>query len=119
MSKFQAITKKLETAVYSLSLSTAVLAPQMMVFADTTGNNIVKSVLSIVGTIAIIPAIFTLIMGVLHYSTANSEGDGPATSKAIKQIISGVMIGVLAAFLKLASGENNVIGNLVDSMFDL
>ena len=32
------------------------------------------------------------IMGVVHYASANSEGDGPAKNKAMAQIAAGVML---------------------------
>ena len=38
------------------------------------------------------------IMGVVHYASANAEGDGPAKNKAMAQIGAGVMI-ILASFL--------------------
>ncbi len=49
--------------------------------------------------VTVLGAVFSL-MGIIHYASANSEGDGPAKSKAIAQIASGIMLIVLSVALK-------------------
>ena len=61
-----------------------------------SGQEVLKKILELLCKILIPFGIILGIMGVVHYASAKSEGDGPASNKAIGQIAAGVMIIVLS-----------------------
>lgn len=114
--KTDSILKKTESAICTAALTVSMAAPALVAQA-ADGKSLVSSALEVIGVIAFIPAAFYLVMGIYHYAVANSEGDGPATGKATKQIVSGVMIGILAAAMKVAGTPGTAINKLIEGIF--
>ena len=70
--------------------------------ADAKG--LFTTVIGWVGKIALAIAVFYAVFGIVHYASANSEGDGPAKQKAIMQITSGVLLAIVSALLTANAG---------------
>ena len=66
-----------------------------------------KTALHALGSIVAVLGAFFLIMGIIHYASANSEGDGPAKQKATQQMAAGGMVLIVA--LLLATGKFDTI----------
>ena len=52
-----------------------------------------------------------LVMGIVHYAGANSDGDGPAKKKATNEIAGGGMVIAIAVVLKTMVGA--ILGAVV------
>lgn len=100
--KTKRLISKAETVMLTASMASAGVVPSLVAFA-ADGKSMIVTVMSILGTILIIPAAGVLIFGIYNYAMAHAEGDGPASSKAQKQIFAGAMMGVVAFALKLGS----------------
>lgn len=72
-------------------------------FCDAKGA--LKEVFAEVGILIGILGVVFAVFGVIHYATANSEGDGPAKHKAQMQIASGGMVLLLGAGLATFGGK--------------
>lgn len=110
------VVNSIKAVGYTLALAYAQMAPAVMLCTDAKGKSLVTSALGFIGTILLVPAAIMLIIGIYHYAMANSEGDGPATSKAAKQIASGIMMGLVAALMKVA-GAGGALTDLINSIF--
>ncbi len=86
-----AATTYATTAMFALNASTA--------YASANAQSLMKEAISLIAKILIAPAIILVVMGVIHYATAMSEGDGPAKQKATMQIAAGVAIALVSAVL--------------------
>lgn len=78
--------------------------------ANTALSLIFKKVGIAVGALGVVLAIF----GIIHYASANSEGDGPAKHKAVMQIASGGMVLLIGAIL-IAGGFDSIINAVTAS----
>lgn len=70
--------------------------------SDTAGENastLFTLLFKIVGAMVLILGIIFGLLGIVHYVTANSEGDGPAKQKAMLQLASGIMLVALGIIL--------------------
>ncbi len=119
--KQKKIVTRVESSILTAATTLAYMAPTLAAYADPTTTagqkNLINSVLGVIGTILIIPAVGVLIFGIYSYAMAHGEGDGPATGKATKQIFAGIMMGVVAGLLKVAGNENSTIGTMINKMF--
>ena len=73
--------------------------------ADASGMMIV--IIGIIANLIVALSILLALLGVVHYASAHSEGDGPAKQKAVMQIAAGVML-MLASIL-VKSNVNNLV----------
>ncbi len=74
-------------------------------FATSGPVGLMTVIIKILSTlITVLGAVFSL-MGLIHYASANSEGDGPAKQKAVMQLASGIMLIALSTVLS-ASAES-------------
>lgn len=71
-----------------------------MVYAEAGAEDLMKLIVKIIANLIIILGALLAIMGIIHFASAQSEGDGPAKTKAIGQIAAGVMLAVLSMILK-------------------
>jgi len=108
LTKVSNIAYKIQDYVWSASLTLGVCMCAMAAYADEKGA--INETLKIIGKIVAIPALFYLIFGFVKRSEADSEGDGPAKSKAEKQIAGGITLLVIAILLHL-----NKIGDLISN----
>ncbi len=104
----------MSAAAVSVALSTAVNS----VFALDGASTLMVTALDTLGKIAIVPAVFLLISGILHYAEAKSDGDGPAQKKAVGMMAAGVMVAVVAGFLIATSTKNEFL-SLMPSTTDI
>ena len=96
------IRSKASYAVTAVTTALMMGMPVVHAEADnSSGTKLMEFAIKTIGKIAIVPAAFFLIMGIMHYSAANAEGDGPAKHKAVQQISAGIMIAVVAIILNL------------------
>ncbi len=97
------------TVVYQLG-GFSVLAAAGAAGDYTNAKGLLETIIGILCVlVTVLGAVFSL-MGIIHYASANSEGDGPAKSKAIAQIASGIMLIVLSVALK---GNAEKFANLI------
>lgn len=79
-------------------MSMGIMMSSTLVYADAA-SSLMETVIDILCKLVIVLGAVLCLMGVIHYASANSEGDGPAKQKAIMQIASGIMLVVLSAVL--------------------
>lgn len=85
----------------AFAASAAILASNnLMVYAADQAQSLSKEILGIIATLIIALGIFLAVMGIVHFASAYSEGDGPAKQKAVMQIAAGVMVIFLSSILK-------------------
>ena len=87
--------------VMPLALAFTVVGAGMALGGASAGDapGLFTTVVEWIGKLALGIAIFYAIFGVVHYASANSEGDGPAKQKAIMQITAGVLLAIVSALL--------------------
>ncbi len=71
-----------------------------MIFAAGSAAELVELIIKIICNLIMILGAFLAIMGIIHFASAQSEGDGPAKQKAVMQIAAGAMLALLSAILK-------------------
>ena len=109
--KVTATVNKVTCSKTGMALASATVITAMVfanpVFAVTEGEvqNIVSTIIKIISVLIIASGLFTGIFGAVHYAEANGDGDGPAKSKAMKQISAGIMLLVMSIIL-FANAKN-------------
>ena len=71
------------------------------VFAITEGKiqDIFAMIVKILAILTVVGGLVMGIVGGIHYAEANGDGDGPAKTKATKQISGGLMMLIIALIL--------------------
>lgn len=101
---FSAFAEKATPMATSLVVTGSMLLTQFAC-ADAA-EELLSQIINILGTLILGLAVLLAIMGLIHYATAHSEGDGPAKHKAIGQLAAAVMLIVLSIVLKGEAGSN-------------
>lgn len=108
----KAITDKIKNAeakitpvVLGTSAAFMSMYPMITTYAAGDASGIMKEIFEIIATIIIALGIVLCVLGVVHYASAYSEGDGPAKQKAIMQIAAGSMILLMSVILKDKAGD--------------
>lgn len=65
----------------------------------TNATGLVTTIIKILAVLIIALGLFTAIIGLVSFASAQSEGDGPAKHKAVGQMAGGVMLIVLSIIL--------------------
>lgn len=60
--------------------------------AEGEPSELMTAIIKIMAALVIALAVILLVMGIIHYASAHSEGDGPAKSKAVGQLAAAVML---------------------------
>ena len=93
----------------SLALTTAstmaMVAMNDIACAAADGGELLQKILELLASLLIPFGVILGIMGIVHFASAKSEGDGPASNKAIGQIAAGVMLVVLSVLIKSQAGD--------------
>ncbi len=97
-SKVNGFLEEKAIPVGSMLISTGIMMTQTLVRADAA-SELMTTIIDILCKLIIVLGAVLALMGVIHYASANSEGDGPAKHKAIMQLAAGLMLVVLAAVL--------------------
>ncbi len=79
-------------SVVSIGMATAMAA-------GSTPEALVQLIIKLLGALIMVMGGIFAILGLVHYASAHSEGDGPAKTKAIGQIAAGVMLVVMSIVL--------------------
>lgn len=79
-------------------IAMGIMMSNSLAFADA--SSLMEFFVSGICKLILVAGVIFVIMGFVHYSSANSEGDGPAKNKAIGQLIAGIMLAVLSIFLE-------------------
>ena len=88
-------------------LTAAYLAFLMMntyAFADQA-TELFELIIKIIANLIIALGAILGIMGLVHYASAHSEGDGPAKNKAMGQIAAAIMLVALSILLKATASQ--------------
>ena len=87
---------------HSLQALTAIAMVSAMgmnvVYADEA-QELMKTVIDIIGKLIFVPAAIMSITGIIQYAAAHSDGDGPAQKKAINMLSAGIMLAALGLLL--------------------
>ena len=105
LAKAQILKNKLMTEsnvapAMAFMLIAADMTSRNMVFAAGTAAELVELIIKIICNLILILGAFLGLMGIIHFASAQSEGDGPAKQKAVMQIASGAMLALLSALVK-------------------
>ena len=95
-------TKNAPIVAYSL-IAIDMSARNLVHAAEAT--ELVEMIIQIIANLIMILGAILAIIGVVHYATAQSEGDGPAKQKAVMQIAAGSMVALLSMILKNKAGD--------------
>ncbi len=88
---------KLKQAAPAVTTAMILAASQgVAMAADAT--SLFSTILGIIGKVMVVPGVLLAIIGVAHYAEAFGD-DGPAKSKAAKQIGGGIMLIAVAAVI--------------------
>ena len=79
-------------------IAIGIMMSNSLAFADAA-SSLMEFFVSGICKLILVAGVIFVVMGFVHYSSANSEGDGPAKNKAIGQLIAGVMLAALSIFL--------------------
>ena len=98
--KNRLMTSETAAPVMALMFVAADMTTRNMVFAAGTAVELVELIIKIICNLILILGAFLGLMGIIHFASAQSEGDGPAKQKAVMQIASGAMLALLSALVK-------------------
>ena len=80
-------------------IAMGIMMSNSLAFADAA-SSLMEFFVSGICKLMLVGGVIFVVMGLIHYSSANSEGDGPAKNKAIGQLIAGIMLAALSIFLE-------------------
>ena len=103
-------TKAMPLGIQMMTIGTMVALNPIL--ADGAAGSLLETVISILCKLVVALGVVLVIMGVIHYAAANSEGDGPAKHKAVMQIASGIMLAILS--IALDTNKDAFVGILTD-----
>ena len=83
----------------ALATYAAASLPFMAMAAEGDATQLLGTIIKIICSLITALAVVLAILGIVHYASAHSEGDGPAKQKAIMQLAAGVMLMVLSMIL--------------------
>lgn len=102
ISGFKQKTNKV--APYVTAAYFALLAMNVYALADEA-TELFELIIKIIANLIIALGAILGIMGLVHYASAHSEGDGPAKNKAMGQIAAAVMLVALSILLKATASQ--------------
>ena len=79
-------------------ITMGIIMSNTLAFADAA-SDLMEFFISGLCKLILVGGVVLVILGFAHYSSAKSEGDGPAQNKAIGQLIAGISLAVLSIFL--------------------
>ena len=94
--KVSKFTHKIQNLALSASLALGASMCAMSAYADPNAKTAMSEAVVMIGKVVCIPGVLFLILGVVHYASANSEGDGPAKHKAIQQMAGGLTMSLIS-----------------------
>lgn len=101
--------KVIANASYYMLLTAMMANTVMTVFAASSANDILQTVLGkLVAPVVIAFGSVFAILGGVHWVAANSEGDGPAKQKATMQLASGVGLVIVGMALPAVASAISV-----------
>lgn len=94
---FDNVSKKVSVGLTTLTTARLMFLANIA-SADAAGE-LLSAILELLCKLLIPFGVILGIMGIVHFASSKSEGDGPASNKAIGQIAAGVMLVVLSIVL--------------------
>lgn len=89
--------------IMTCAATVGIALTQTMVHADAA--SLMETVIKIMAKLIIVLGIILAIVGIINWTTANAEGDGPAKHKAVMWIASGIMLVILSVILIAAAPQ--------------
>ena len=111
VNKKEAILNMKNKVLPKISVAT-MLAAMMIGTVSADAAALMNTVINIIAKLAIVPAGVMVITGVIQYASAHSDGDGPATKKAINMLSAGVMLALVSAIL-LVLASNGTFSSMI------
>lgn len=100
LQKVDAKLQKSMPIMFSVETCAISLFSNITCLAASGAQGLIQTIFELVATMIIVLGIVLAVMGVIHYASAYSEGDGPAKQKAMMQIAAGAMVILISALLK-------------------
>lgn len=92
--------KKARTQLMYTATAASVAMMGMPVVHADEATTLMETVIDIIAKLVFIPAGICAITGIIQWASAHSDGDGPATKKAINMISAGIMLAALGIILE-------------------
>ena len=92
----------------------------MIVSAETeqqTAQKLMKNILSIIGFAANVMGVGVGAMAILHFASAQADGDGPAKTKAIQQIAAAAVLLAVGTLLSTEASRKWLIDSITGITF--
>ena len=80
-------------------IAMGIMMSNSLAFADAASSLMVFFVSGMCKLI-LVGGVLLIVLGIVSYASANSEGDGPAKNKAKGELIAGIMLAVLSIYLE-------------------
>ncbi len=97
------------------ALAVSVMMANSLVMADST-SDLFEVIVGLVSGLVVIAGAVLGLFGIIHYASANSEGDGPAKAKAMNQITAAIMlVGLSIGLSTFKSSLSTIISNAFSS----
>ena len=78
--------------------------------SSQTANTLMQNILKIIGYAANVMGVGVGALAIMHFASAQADGDGPAKTKAIQQIAAAAVL--LAVGILLSSGPDWLLNNM-------